>query len=547
MNSNLQTTVADLLVAIEPWGNELWFLAGASLISILTLLAFTNCFPVRNLSSGRVAAFIDSINTDTVFIALCVFTIFLLRLPGLSRLELAHGDEGGLIAGALTLLQDPRFWLSVDNTTIGPVSTFSLTIIHLLGGTINYGTIKLLGVVVWILSAMFLFRAFVNLYGSRVARLAVLPLVACVATFNIFDNVAFNGEHMPILLLAVSVWLFSRIEQSEKRQAVVYALLAGFVLGLVPYSKVQAAPIAVAFGFMLVLYSLLAGNRKYLPLVIGGLLPTVLLFIYLLTFGALEDFWQSYILNNMIYANEGFFGRTRDITLLSSVAGFPAYLLKLQDTRYYFLAQFVVILVGTVILAVKRKSLTKAGLRIVLLGWILVIISIYSILLPKNNWTHYLLLLIVPLTLLFGSVIGSLQQLLVRGQRPGPALTGYASVAALLLCTVLLPSAYVLLHKNVAFEEAAENSYQGKYYSDVASEIFKYAQRGERIAVWGFAYYYEETGMAQGTREAHTERQMNPGVQQTYYINRWIRDINSTRPPVLLVAIPPHRPELQLT
>jgi hypothetical protein len=376
MNSNLQTSVADVLVAMDPWDNELWILAGVSLISLLTLLAFASCIRSYRLQPGKVAGFIDRINTDTVFIGLCLFTIFLLRLPGLSRLELAHGDEGGMIAGALTLLQDPRFWLSVDNTTIGPVSTFSLTVIHLLGGTINYGTIKLLGIVVWMLSALLLFRAFVNFYGSQVARLAVLPLVACVATFNIWDYVAFNGEHMPVLLLAASVWLYSRMETSDQRQAVVFALLTGFVLGLVPYSKVQAAPIAAAFGFMLVLLSLRAGDRKYLPLVIGGLLPTLLLLLYLVTFGAFEDFWQSYILNNLIYADEGFFGQKREFTLLENILLFPAYLLKLPDTRYYFLAQAAVILIGTVVLAIWRKSLSKNSFRVVSLAWVLVIVSI---------------------------------------------------------------------------------------------------------------------------------------------------------------------------
>jgi hypothetical protein len=166
--------------------------------------------------------------------------------------------------------------------------------------------------------------------------------------------------------------------------------------------------------------------------------------------------------------------------------------------------------------------------------------------LPKNNWTHYLLLLLVPLTLLFVSILGTLQQLLAREQRDLCTVIAGTSIATLLLATVLLPSAYVLLNKNAAFDEAAENSVAGKNYSDVATEIFKYAKRGERIAVWGFAYYYEETGMAQGTREAHTERQMNPGVQQAYYINRWIRDLNSIKPPILLESLPQYRLDQQL-
>jgi hypothetical protein len=321
----------------------------------------------------------------------------------------------------------------------------------------------------------------------------------------------------------------------------VYAVLTGLVLGLVPYSKVQAAPIAAAFGVLLVVMSVHSGNRRTLPLIVGGLLPTVLLAIYLFTSGAFEDFRQSYIMNNLTYANEGFFGQTRDITLLSNMARFPAYLLKLHDTRYFFATQFSVIIAGTLFMLVCWRNLTRRNTVLLVVSWLVVLASIYSILLPKNNWTHYLLLLIVPLTLLYGTVLGSLTSLVTQGRlSPGRGARDIA-VVLLLIFSVLLPSTYVLLKKNVAFEMAASNSFEGRYYSDIAQEIFKYAGPGERIGVWGFAYYYEETGMAQGTREAHTERQMTPGPQQAYYTNRWIKDLNTLKPPVLLVAVPAAR------
>ena len=39
---------------------------------------------------------------------------------------------------------------------------------------------------------------------------------------------------------------------------------------------------------------------------------------------------------------------------------------------------------------------------------------------------------------------------------------------------------------------------------------------------------------------------MNPGTQQAYYIDRWIRDLSSNKPPVLLESLPEHRLEQQL-
>ena len=49
--------------------------------------------------------------------------------------------------------------------------------------------------------------------------------------------------------------------------------------------------------------------------------------------------------------------------------------------------------------------------------------------------------------------------------------------------------------------------------------------------------YYVETGLRQGTREAHSERQLSAGPQQAYYLQRYYTDIVREKPAFFLDAV----------
>lgn len=534
MINNLQTSTADLLIWIGPMGNTLWKITSLLCIGTLMLMALANYFVQTNNDRAYSKNNYISHSYEIFFYLLLAFTILLLRLPGISRLE-TNPDAGGLVAGAHTLLVDPRFWISVENTTLGPLSTFSLTLIPLFGGGINYGTIKLLAIIICILSVLLLYKAFVNIYGAKIAKVIILPFAATIATFTFWDFISFNGEHIPLLLLSLGVYFLSRV--LTNRDQYISAFMLGLTLGMVPFGKVQAAPIAFIFGSVIFIFLLIEKDKRYLVLLIGSLIPASLILIYLFSSGAFPDFWQSYILNNLKYASEGFFSQNKNVTFLQKAASLPGFLSTAPDTRLFFISHFTIGMIGLVIILSRWGAVSKLDKKLSIITVSVLLITLYCILTPGNNWTHYLILLFVPVVLLFGTAIGVTNKIFGI-TTSNSRIRNVIIIGFFVVATTIIPTIYVLKQHNVAFLEAKLNSENGKNITDASRKILEYAKPGDRMAVWGFFLNnYVETGLIQGTREAHTERQLDKSPQQKYYINRWLSDLKINKPPVFVQSL----------
>lgn len=524
MPDAVQQMVALMLIALGEWAAPLWAatgLGGMALLAVLTAHApdAHNPFRPPDSTAGRSWPASPALFGGAV----CVF-IVVMRLPGLSRLIL-NPDESGLIAGAQTLVLDPRYWISVDNTTLGPLATFSVMLPYLFSGAASMSSVKLTAVAVWCVSILLLYRGLAHGHGEFLARLGVLPLVASVAGFTYWDFVAYNGEHAAILLIAAALYCFSRLDLRSGRLRSAVGL--GFLLGLVPYAKMQAAPGALALGITAV--GLLVHERRFLATglaIAGALAPSLALAVYLLLSGAFDHFWQSYIANNFLYAQEGFFSSTRDLSYGDRVATLPELLTRTPEMRSTLLSQLLLVS-GAVVTAATRRRLTVAALRRSLASLPLLVMVLAGIIAPGNHFTHYLLLLLVPMVFfsshLTAETFGAAG---IRWPRARSRLV-YAAV----MTVGALPLLAALYRGNVAMAQAAGNYEQGKGPGAAAAEILKTATPESRLAVWGFGLHlYVETGLAQGTKEAHTERQMNPTAQQGYYLERYADDLREFKP-----------------
>ena len=99
--------------------------------------------------------------------------------------------------------------------------------------------------VAFLLLACLLVSSFLTvrtLVGEAAARIAVLPTLALLGLAQ-FPFLELTTEMLPIALLAVSTYLFSRM--ATGRVGRLDAYLAGFFLGMVPFAKIQAAPLSV--------------------------------------------------------------------------------------------------------------------------------------------------------------------------------------------------------------------------------------------------------------------------------------------------------------
>lgn len=537
MDRALQTSLASSLAALGPLGDRLWQALGLLLFGLLSALALVAYLRPARLERHAASRLGRSLLSEQLFVGLMLLAIGALRLPGVIQLELNY-DESGSILGARTLLFDPRFWLSFENTTLGPVHTYSVVLLGWLGLDINYTTIKLLSIAVWMLSWLLLYLAFRRRYGAALARLISLPAGLVFAHLTYFDYVAYNGEHMPMLLLALSYLLYVTLETTSARgTALGFGL--GFLLGVVPYAKIQAAPIAVALGVWVCARSLWRRDGRYLPCVLGALLPSAALVVDLTLTGALKDFWESYILNNLLYASEGHRGHQREHTLLGNALHYHSYLRGPADTRGFFTFGLMLGAASTLLVLWRRGLRGAFACGDLVLGWVLFGVASFAVLLPKNNWSHYLVLLVVPIAVLSAASLRALLELSQAGElpprvaKPAWLALGFGGLF------VLPPTLNVLRYGNPALQNASQTLEQGASRMPAVRLLERFVKPGQAVALWGGNMrVLVEVGARLGTRDAHIERQIDTSRQRDYYQARWLHDVLVNQPAVLVDSTP---------
>jgi len=524
---DLQTRTRDFLLYLGEWGFPLWLATAIFLFIILGFSVYA-CHLNFSLEPKKFKGQ-KLIGSQGVFVSIIALLIIILKIPAFALFEI-NPDESQWIASAATLAKDPRFWYSVDGTTSGPLVVFPLTVIHLLGGTINYGTIRLLGAVIWVLTIVSIYRSFSNLFGEIFGRIIILPMLMCVATFSYFDYVTYNGEHVPILLISIAFFLLSKLILAEEKTKKISIFLLSFSLGLVPYSKLQAAPIAIVMAGMMIFF---LNKKQILIYVLGGIAPTVFVLMYLVSFNVFDDFFKSYILNNIAYAKEGalFHGigidASRDLAMTERIFLFPHLLLNAIETRYYFIFLFSISILAGFFCFVKRKMISIGEKKLIAIGVLMLVTSCYAVIQPGNDYGHYVLLTIAPITILTGILLGLVKTHQTKIQNKGIVL-------AFVFITVIFP----LPHNLYACKNAYLKGPIELILSSPAKQVLKYADPGERLAIWGWAnIYYVETHMIQGTREPHTERQIRKSELKEYYLQRYVSDLAVNKPTVLIDAV----------
>jgi hypothetical protein len=475
------------------------------------------------------------VTSNAFFMGALAFTILLLRVPHLSELE-SSVDESQWMAGANTLLEDPRYWYSVDGNTSGPLVAFPLLLIKLFGGSINYGTVKLFHNLIWVINVLLAYASLRLLFNQLVAGLAVLPLAAFLSTMNHGDFVAYNGESIPVLLLSVSTLLLTQFRLQPEKNHAWKAVLMGVLLGCVPYSKPQAAPIALtlaAFGLVA-----LWPRRKALLLYIGsGLLPTALVLLYLVSTDLLQEAYTSYIVNNLLYAGKGGLNSSSKTTTEKILLAWNMIFQDTTDIKLLFSLQFWTVLFAGVALFFLRKSLNRGHYFFAVLGLLLTLSSLVSIVTPGSGFTHYLLFLVIPLGFWAGTLVGIVLEAASRLPEVRLHL-----LYGLVFGTLSYAAFAVLINNSApqAFYEATANHNRGKTKSDIARKILEYAKEGDQMAIWGWSdVYFVETGLTQGCRDPLIYYHVRPGPLQSFYLNRYAADLARNKPAFFVDTVAP--------
>jgi len=106
---------------------------------------------------------------DLRYAFLIALLLFWGRLPTWLFPE-QNPDEGQAIAAAITLLHDPRFWLSVDAGTHGPLVSVPLLAAKLFGVNLGFGAARCVGAVMLAGALALFFDVSRRWFGGLVAK-----------------------------------------------------------------------------------------------------------------------------------------------------------------------------------------------------------------------------------------------------------------------------------------------------------------------------------------------------------------------------------------
>ena len=248
-----------------------------------------------------------------VFFLLVCGALLMLRLPQIKWNAELNPDESQMLAQAMRLLSHPVPWRDMDSTTSGPLNTMWLSLPMYFGAPATWQTARW---VLWGTTCLTLFLLYLTLrcFGSRAeAQFALLPTVLFYALSDSADFVHYNTEALSVLLLSAGFFLLAK-EWTSDQPSQVRLFLVGLAAGSVAFAKLQAAPLAgflVAVGLAQIAACHRRAGRSWKacwrePLALGlGAVAVPLLILGVVTlYGALGDFWKSYILAASYYVKE---------------------------------------------------------------------------------------------------------------------------------------------------------------------------------------------------------------------------------------------------
>jgi hypothetical protein len=497
----------------------LWYRIPAAVASLLLLLA---SFLGPGRKHGEAAP--DLQRSDLLYLLALAFFLFALRWPvlGLGDLE---GDESVAVSAALTRYLDPAHGVTLFTGSAGPLLTYPVAALGLFGLRIDYGAAKLVSLLLVIAAPSFLYLALRTFSEARIARVALLPLLAFVGMGNMSWMLPYCSEQWINLLAASMIYFLMRLGRQIGREGVNLSGI-GLALGLMPLVKWQGMPMA-ALGVACAIS--IVGRRclqarvglgglavRLLPLVALGLAPLLFWCAILWMHGSLEYFFQTYVVALFGQATSRFpstFAERLMALPAWGVAPFPMLQLFLSVTALFWVPAVIhLCLVGRP----RRFPLDLAWAALYL------VVSAYAVLQPGGGFWHYLNLLLQPYALLFMLTFCHLAK---AAARPGFELLAYLGL------TVLIPAIGYLqgVPLPVSFQRATIRSTS----VDALREL---DLAGSPMIQWGWVYpYYIYSGTTWGTRTGGSHEILEPFFpNKSLFVADYVESLESGRAPVFL-------------
>lgn len=390
-------------------------------------------------------------------------------------------DEAQLLTQAKLLGKGALPWVDWDPTTSGPLNSLWPNLLNFLTGTPTLLGARLSAFLLQWLTLVFLYRT-LRLMGSHAFAWALTLPALYSLTLNGFSTL--SGVHtgvLPGLLFVMSAYFYERSKEAEHKTPYTFSLL---LAGAQLMTKIQAAPAALAFAAM----TMIRRKRFSLSGALAFGASSIFIVIGVSLAGGLTDFWHSYVTGNLHYGKGlSLFAPGLSRAILES-AQFPLLMTLLFVT----------------LLSLRGKNLLNPYLiQFVVLG--------LSLLPSRAFLLHYFDVILFPMILMAASLgVNHLQRKKI--------------LTAFVVTLIGLSAIWELrLPKQKVFP--------ARQFVSKAVEKFIPPWRPAEIAIWGWMpEVYVLTETLPGTRDAIAQFAIYPHPRQDYYVDRFIKDLETRRP-----------------
>jgi hypothetical protein len=474
---------------------------------LLVLSAFLSFYPIISNRTEKQKTY------SYLLLSVLVITFIAFRLPVIVFNQALNPDENLFIVGAMTLAQNPIYWESVDGCTSGPFNFYVITsFCELLRQPYDYISARIVGAILMIGNLILNFFTLRKFFSTATAAICIFCVVAVLGTTRHPDFVHFSSEHLPMFLLSIMVYLYASLSYQPVPNKN-HLFILGLVGGIIPFTKLQATPIAALVAF--IAYWLIYQKKKrhdfssYGILTFGGLCVPLIFIASGAYYGFLDELWVYYIQNNFNYGNQ--------TSLLNNI--FSSF----NDPINIFIKTIAVLalcLFSYLVLYKKQFNPTpKSVFMISFVGS-----SIFAVYKPGFMFHHYLLFLIFPTAFLLGYFLDEFLSL--------PTIS-FKTIAVGTGTILLLSSTLVIPMRNPYI--TAETSKRPLSVSAVGQEILKYCLPDEPLVIWGDeGRHYLEAQRLQGIRWSNSHWGMYNDSLQRLFKQQYVKEFKRTLSPVFI-------------
>jgi hypothetical protein len=344
-----------------------------------------------------------------VFLSLTVLVV--LRLPTVFLNAPLNPDEAQFLAGAIKFRSNMNTWLSVDNTTSGPINCYPLMWPFLFGADAGFAVARI--------TATFLISATWFFFCTALASAPTFVRVWTSSCLILFmggvqspDFIHYSSEIVPSFLLMGAMVV--TMVAVERQPSLAQICIAGLCLGLVPFAKLQAAIIAAILGIILLWLVARQAAQPYrsaLLLISFTCLPAVVLLLPLAMGHGLRDFWVSYILAakymigldawDKVESSRMWPAQLRALHYILSGNLIGGYVATFAGAASLAIAALPIREIVRSALARRMLSKHPDAVRTAIV-FVILVVSVCAVMASSRASAHYALLFLWPLTLLVG-------------------------------------------------------------------------------------------------------------------------------------------------